>query len=157
MKSIMAIRSSMTSRPLWTCPRCDRQFINSNMPHSCGRYSVQQFLAGKSRHAISLYEHFSALVHACGPVQVAPAKTRIGFQVRMIFAAVNKLSDRGLDAHVVLARRLESPRFRRIETMTPKCYVHHFRIQSVRDLNEEVGNWLREAYRVGTQEHLFRS
>jgi len=117
---------------------------------------VQDFLAGKSQHAVSLYENFSTLVHGCGPVRIAPAKTRIGFQVRMIFAAVNKLSDRGLDAHVVLARRRKSPRFSRIETMTAKCYVHHFRIQSLSDLDEEVGSWLREAYQVGTQEHLSR-
>jgi hypothetical protein len=126
------------------------------MPHSCGRYSVKEFLDGKSRQAISLYEKFSALVHGCGPVQTAPAKTRIGFQVRMIFSAVDKLSDRGLDAHVVLARRRKSPRFRRIETMTPKCYVHHFRIKSLGDLDDEVETWLREAYQVGTQEHLSR-
>ena len=152
----MTRRSSITSRPLWSCPKCGRQFINPNMPHSCGRYSVEKFLAGKSPHAISLYEHFSALVHDCGPVQIAPAKTRIGFQVRMIFAAVNKLSDRALEAHVVLTRRLESPRIRRIDTMTPKCFVHHFRIESLSDLDEEVQSWLREAYQVGTQEHLSR-
>ena len=124
------------------------------MPHSCGGYSVQKFLKGKSRHAILLYEHFSALIHDCGPVQIAPAKTRIGFQVRMIFAAVNKLSDKGLDAHVVLTRRLEGPRFRRVDAMTPNCFVHHFRIQSLSDLDEEVKGWLHEAYQVGTQKHL---
>jgi Domain of unknown function (DUF5655) len=126
------------------------------MPHSCGRYSIKKFLTGKSTYATSLYKRFSELVHECGPVMIAPAKTRIGFQVRMIFAAVNKLSDRGLDAHVVLTRRLESPRFRRIETMTHKCYVHHFRVESLDDLDEEVKSWLREAYQVGTQQHLSR-
>ena len=124
------------------------------MPHSCGRYSVDAFLAGKSAHSITLYEQFTALVSECGPVLVAPAKTRIGFQVRMIFAAVNKLTDRFLDAHVVLARRLNSPRFKRVEMMTPKCYVHHFRVHSLNDLDEELKTWLREAYHVGTQEHL---
>ena len=124
------------------------------MPHSCGRYSVAKFLDGKSEHAVSLYEGFSALVRGCGPVQIAPAKTRIGFQVRMIFAAVNKLSDRGLEAHVVLTRRLEHPRFSRIETMNPKCYVHHFKVESLSDLDDEVRSWLQEAYQVGTQEHL---
>jgi len=152
----MTRRPAKTTRPLWTCPKCRRQFINSNMPHSCGRYSVRKFLAGKSPQAISLYEHFSALVRDCGPVLIAPAKTRIGFQVRMIFAAVNKLSDQGLEGHVVLTRRLETPRFSRIETMTPKCYVHHFRIESLNELDEEVRTWLREAYQVGTQEHLSR-
>lgn len=152
----MTRRSSITSRPLWTCPKCRRQFVTTNMPHSCGRYSVEKFLAGKSRHAISLYKHFSALVHECGPVKIAPAKTRVGFQVRMIFAAVNKLSDKGLEAHVVLTRRLASPRFRRIETLTPKCHVHHFRIEMLSELDDEVKGWLREAYKVGTQEHLSR-
>lgn len=148
--------SSITSRPLWTCPKCNRQFINSNMPHSCGQYSVSKFLAGKSQQAISLYEHFSALVSECGPVQIAPAKTRIGFQVRMIFAAVNKLSGQGLEAHVVLSRRLKGSRFKRIETMSPKCFVHHFRIESLSELDEELKSWLREAYQVGTQKHLSR-
>ena len=123
------------------------------MRHSCGRYSVRNFLRGKSQHAISLYERFTALVQDCGPVLIAPAKTRIGFQVRMIFAAVNKLSDHGLEAHVVLTRRLKGPRFRRIETMTPTCHVHHFRIESLSDFDEEVRSWLREAYQVGTQAH----
>src|SRR5215813_11605340 len=149
-------RSAMSARPLWTCPKCERQFVNSNMPHSCGKYSVKQFLAAKSREAIALYEKFNALVHECGPVKIAPAKTRIGFQVRMIFAAVNKLSDRGLEAHVVLTRRLQSPRFKRIEELTPKCYVHHFKLESLNEMDEEVKAWLCEAYNVGTQQHLNR-
>jgi len=124
------------------------------MPHSCGRYSVEKFLSGKSRNAVSLYEHFTSLMRECGPFKIAPAKTRIGFQVRMIFAAVNKLNDQGLDAHVVLSRRLNSPRFRRIETTTSKCYVHHFRLESLRELDDEVKHWLQEAYQVGTQVHL---
>ena len=147
----------MASRPLWTCPKCGRQFVTRNMPHSCGHYSVEQFLDGKSQHAISLYRRFAPLVRACGAVRIAPAKTRIGFQVRMIFAAVNKLGDQRLDAHVVLTRRLESPRFRRVEALTPRCYVHHFRIESLRELDKEVQGWLGEAYRVGMQEHLAQS
>ena len=152
----MSSRLSITSPPLWTCPKCKRQFVNANMPHSCGRYSVAKFLAGKSKHVVSLFEGFSALVRECGPVQVAPAKTRIGFQVRMIFAAVNKVSDKNLEAHVVLTRRLKHPRFTRIETMTTKCYVHHFRVESLSELDDEVRSWLKEAYQVGTQEHLSR-
>src|SRR4029453_14973429 len=97
----MASRT-ITSRPLWTCPKCKREFVTTNMPHSCGRYSVEAFLANKSSYAVTLYETFNFLVHKCGAVKIAPAKTRVGFQVRMIFAAVNKLTDQTLDAHVVL-------------------------------------------------------
>ena len=72
----------------------------------------------------------------------------------MIFAAVNQLSDRGLDAHVVLLRRLESKRFRRIESLASNCHVHHFRIQKLEELDEKVSAWLCEAYAVGEQKHL---
>jgi len=143
-------------RRLWTCPKCGRSFVTRNMPHSCGPYSVRAFLEGKSRSAVALYRCFARLVRDCGPVRIAPARTRIGFQVRMIFAAVNKLDDRGLDAHVVLTRRLGSPRFRRIESLAPRSHVHHFRIGAASELDQEVRDWLREAYRVGTQEHLLR-
>jgi hypothetical protein len=54
----------------------------------------------------------------------------------------------------VLARRLDYPRFTRIQEMSPRCFVHHFRIEAVEEIDEEVADWLREAYRVGTQEQL---
>ena len=151
----MATKPTKMARPLWQCPSCTREFVTPNMPHSCGSFSVEEFLKGKSAQAIDLYWRFSALVHACGPIKIAAAQTRIGFQVRMIFASVNRLNDRGLRAHVVLTRRLEHPRFDRIEMMTPRCYVHHFTLESIDDCDAEVQDWLCEAYKVGSQERLF--
>ncbi len=84
---------------------------------------------------------------------VNPKKTRIAFQVRMSFAAAT-LKRQWMDGHLVLARRLESPRFRRIETLSPRNYVHSFRLICLDDLNEEVITWLAEAYQVGKQHHL---
>ena len=72
----------------------------------------------------------------------------------MIFAAVNRLNDDGLAAHVVLARRLEHPRFTRIESISPRNHVHHFMIQDPCEIDTEVKAWLREAHAVGKQEHL---
>ena len=141
--------------PLWQCPRCGRPFANRNQPHSCVAASVEAHLAGKGERAAALYRAFAAAVAACGPVTLAPAKTRIGFQVRMIFAAVAVRADR-LDGHVVLARRLEHPRFRKIESLSPRNHVHHFRFHTVEEIDDEVRTWLREAYAVGEQKHLGR-
>ena len=126
-----------------------------NQTHSCGSYTVDQHLEGKSSEVTSLYEQFVALVKRCGPVTVVPAKTRIGFQVRMIFAALN-VRQRSLDCHVVLARRLENPRFMRIQSLSPRNHVHYFSIKSPEDLDGEVLGWLREAYEVGKQTHHVR-
>jgi uncharacterized C2H2 Zn-finger protein len=145
----------MVFKGLWTCPRCGRMFANRNQSHSCGHHTVKQHLKGKSPHVRSLYEAFAALVEECGPVSIVPAKTRIGFQARMIFAAVTLRTD-GLDGHVVLSRRVENPRFTRIESISPRSHVHHFRILSLEQLDGEVAGWLKEAYQVGEQKHLSR-
>jgi hypothetical protein len=102
---------------------------------------------------IALYRRFAAMVRACGPVTIVPEKTRIAFQVRMSFAVIT-LRRRWLDGHVVLARRLEDPRFRDIQTISPRNHVHVFRIHAAADLDARLAGWLREAYAVGEQRHL---
>jgi hypothetical protein len=94
-------------------------------------------------------------MRACGPVTVLPEKTRIAFQVRMSFAQITPRA-RWLDGHVVLARRVEHPRFRRIETISPRNHVHHFRLASASKVDAELCAFLREAYAVGEQQHLGR-
>ena len=96
-----------------------------------------------------------AAVRANGPVRILPEKTRIAFQVRMSFAQVTPR--RGwLDGHVVLARRLEHPRFRKVETFSPRNHLHAFRLFAPGDIDADVRAWLAEAYRVGDQQHLAR-
>ena len=48
-----------------------------NMWHACGNYSVEGFLDGKGARARELFEGFERLIAACGPYEVAPAKTRL--------------------------------------------------------------------------------
>ena len=57
---------------------------------------------------------------------------------------------------MVLARRLEHPRFRRVESFSPRNHVHHFRLATLEEVDQEVAAWLAEAYRVGEQRHLER-
>jgi len=59
-----------------------------------------------------------------------------------------------VDGHVILARRLENPRFRRIETFSPRNHLHAFRFTSANEIDDEVAAWFAEAYRVGEQRHL---
>jgi hypothetical protein len=145
----------MISKDMWTCPKCGRKFANRNQSHACGQFAVEQHFNGKPQKVVSLYKRLVKLVEQCGPVTIAPTKSRIGFQVRMVFAAVS-FRDSGLACHVVLSRRLENSRFIRIQSLSPRNHVHHFRIRSVKELDDEVFSWLQEAYRVGEQKHRIR-
>ena len=61
-----------------------------------------------------------------------------------------------LNGHLVLARRIDSPRFLRIEALSPRNVVHAFRLAGPGEVDQEFAGWLAEAYRVGAQEHLRR-
>lgn len=140
-------------RPLWTCPQCRRAFANRNQAHACGDWTLADHLRTATPEVAELVRGFVALVEDLGPVEVAPTKTRIGFKARMTFAALMP-KRHWLDGHVVLARRRDDPRFRRIDTYGPRSHVHSFRLTAPEELDAEVVDWLREAYRVGLQEHL---
>ena len=112
---------------MWTCPRCGRSFANRSQPHACGPLDLDRHLAGKDPEVVAIFRRLVELAERNGPVTVLPERTRIAFQVRMSFAQVTP-RHRWIDGHVVLARRMTRPRFRRIETISPRNHVHHFRL-----------------------------
>jgi hypothetical protein len=140
-------------RPLWQCPRCQRRFANRNQSHFCGKHDLETHFEGKPAGIRAIFDAVLAAVKRCGPVIVLPEKTRIAFQVRMSFAQVTPRS-RWVDGHVVLSRRFEHPRFRRIDTISVRNHVHRFRLASISDVDREFEAWLAEAYAVGQQRHL---
>ncbi|MGH7587621.1 MAG: DUF5655 domain-containing protein [Gemmatimonadota bacterium] len=139
--------------PLWRCPVCRRAFANRNQSHACGRYSLAHHFQGKPPEIRALFDAVVDAIRSIGPVRVLPEKTRIAFQVRMSFAQVTSRRQ-WLDCHLVLARRLESPRFRRVQTFSPRNHLHMFRLRDIREIDDEFRMWLVEAYRVGEQRHL---
>ena len=145
--------SAADSRSLWRCPKCRREFANRNQSHACGTHDLEHHFEGKPPEVRRLFDRVRAMIEAIGPVKVLPEKTRIAFQVRMSFAQLTPRKQ-WLDGHVVLARRLESPRFRKVETFSPRNHLHTFRISSAAEIDEELRAWLAEAYAVGNQEHL---
>src|SRR3954466_12267644 len=148
-----SVKTAKSPAPLWRCPDCRRQFANRNQSHACGRSTLASHFDGKPAKVRAIFDRLLALAKQNGPVIVLPEKTRIAFQVRMSFAAF-VIRRNWVDGHVVLARRLESPRFRRIETFSPRNHLHAFRLTGAEEVDAEVRGWLAEAYEVGMQRHL---
>ena len=140
---------------MWRCPKCRRKFANVNQSHACGRHSLDAHFDGKSPRIRAIYDAFVAELAAIGPVTILPEKTRIAFQVRMSFAQLTPRV-KWVDGHVVLARRLEHPRFRVVQTFSPRNHLHAFRLTDPAEVDDDVRAWLREAYAVGEQRHLAR-
>ena len=140
--------------PLWRCPRCGRTFANRNQTHTCRALGDLDDLFARSDPVVQ--QTFDAVLDALdvvGPFEVLPQKTRIALHVRMSFAAFVP-HRHWLDGHLVLARRVDSPRFRKVEVYSPRNVLHAFRLGSPDEVDAELGGLLAEAYRVGEQRHL---
>ncbi len=141
------------SRPLWTCPRCGNRFVNKNQYHACGRFSVEEVFRDKPAEIRKLFDHFRKLVESCGPVTLVPYRDKVGFMVRVRFAGATPRR-RWLDIGFWLTRRVDDPRFRRVETIYPNVHLHWLRVTETGQLDEQLAAWLEEAYACGRQEHL---
>ena len=140
--------------PMWTCPACGRSFSNRNQTHACGPLGdLDRLFEGCAPQVRGCFDAVLTAARRVGPLTVLPERTRVAFQVRMSFAAFQPRR-RWLDGHVVLARELPSPRFRRIEVFSARNVLHAFRLHAPAEVDDEVAAWLAEAYRVGAQEHL---
>ena len=149
----MGVPISTDSRRLWICPRCDRSFAARNATHTCSPLKdLEDHFRGKSEEVMAIFDAMVGEVTKLGPVTVLPEKTRIALQVRMSFAAFTPRRQ-WLNGHLVLARRIDSPRFTRIETFSPRNVLHAFRLTSPAEVDAEMVGWLREAYQVGRQLH----
>jgi Domain of unknown function (DUF5655) len=151
--SMMGTASLSTRRRLWRCAACGRRFANPNQRHSCGLQSLGRHFVGRSNEVRDIFNAFLAELRSHGVVTVLPEKTRIAFQTRMSFAQLT-IRRRWVTGHLVLARRVRSSQFTKVETISPRNHVHHFRLETLSDLGVELRGYLAEAYRVGNQEHL---
>ena len=143
----------MRRPPLWRCPDCDRTFANRNQSHSCGSTTSLAAHFVDREHAKTLFDAIAAEVKRNGPVEIIPEKTRIAFHRRMSFLSVVVRKERLL-LGFVFARRIENPRFDKIETYSPRNHWHRLPIAQLEEIDDDVRAWIVEAYHVGEQRHL---
>jgi hypothetical protein len=149
---IVPMGAKKEAEPLWSCPRCQRKFAKANQWHSCGKFTVEQYLEGKPPEVVALLDRLVELATACGPVIVAPTKSMVLFKAQTSFAEVKAKKDR-LDVHVVFQKRVANPRFTRIKVLWPGFIVHSFQVEEIGQLDEEVAGWLKTAYEMNLQKH----
>ena len=141
-------------RPLWTCQACGRSFANRNQPHACARHDLDSHFVGRDPEVLRIYGAFLAMLESFGPVIVLPEKTRIAFQVRMSFAQLT-VRRRWITGHLVLDRPAENGPFARIDHLSPRNLVHHFRLDRAEEV-ERLSAFAARAYALGCQHHLRR-
>ena len=78
------------------------------MWHSCGSHTVEQFMDGRAETAMGYWDRLCDIVGNCSQYSIVANKTRIVFTVRVRFACVSAVSDRGMSFAFWLKRRSTS-------------------------------------------------
>jgi hypothetical protein len=114
--------------------------------------TLSEFLSGKSSKSTELFNHFVSEFKKIGPVTVHPAATMIGIATaRKRIAYVTQFGKTFL--HVIFP--FEHPHqdnmcFQKIAQVPgQKQFNHHFRMLSKDDLNGEVKEFMRQAFKGG--------
>ena len=81
----------------------------------------------------------------CGEMIIEATKTSISFKSPRLFAVVH-LQKQGIKVGFWLPRRIDHARIIRSEAISPQEYVHDVRVTSSDELDEQLQNWLCEAY-----------
>lgn len=138
---------------MWRCPNCGRRFASQGQIHTCQELgSLDAHFVDATDEVKETFRRFVSVVEAMGPVEILSQKTRIAFHVRMTFAVLMPRR-RWLNGHLVLAERVEDPRFARITTYSPRNHVHEFRLDHPDDIDPGLERRIAEAYEVGMQAH----
>lgn len=113
--------------------------------------TVETFFAGQPE-ALQLFAALAAVIDDFGPVELRVTRSQIAFVRYKAFVWVWMPGKylRRKTAPLVLTfsfhRRDASPRWKEIVQTTSRRYTHHLELYALDDLNDEVRNWLKEAW-----------
>ena len=112
------------------------------------------FFFNQHREALPLYEALEELVlKEIGNVRITVRKSQISFYNKHLFACVSFMGVRKKKdcpaAWIVvtlgLNRRLDSSRIEAVSEPYPNRWTHHLLLSDVKELDEELLSWLKEA------------
>lgn len=110
----------------------------------------EDFFAGHPE-AWAVFTQVRSALSEMRPLEIRASRSQVAFRRRRGFAYLWMPGQylRRADAEVVLSialgRHIDSPRFKELVQPAPHHWMHHLEIGNVREVDDEVVGWLREA------------
>jgi hypothetical protein len=142
---------------MWECPECKAAFVQKNISHSCGNYSVEDFLKNKNSHLIRLFWFFIDEWEKIGGIKLHPVKTSVALLVKVRFCRINRISRNKIVGHLWLKQEVASRKFFKVEKIGNSDYLHYFEVKSEAFIDDEFLEYMKMAYEIGERKYLTQS
>ncbi len=123
-----------------------------------GVWTIEGLFAGRPE-SRKLFEVVRSYIESLGQVKIEAMKTQVSFGVRTKFAWIwlpqmwiKKQPENSIVLTFDARRRIEHPRIKQAVEPRPGRWTHHVVIEKPSDFDENVRQWLREAYEAAAQE-----
>ena len=103
---------------------------------------------GKSQVGQDLYRLLLGELNKIGPIRETKKAFSVSFENRKAFASV-MVRNRSLKLILRATHKITNPRIRNMEHVAEKSYDHTILLESKDEIDEELMNWLGEAYQAG--------
>lgn len=130
---------------MWKCNKCHRLFTKVNQSHSCVIFPLDEHFKNKEnqRNLFNTYIDFVRLNVGDFKIEVVPCC--IHLVSTFTFSAVWIMKDK-IKIDFMLLEKLSNKRIIKIEQPSANKYVHYLEIENENELDEELINWLKQAY-----------
>ncbi len=109
-------------------------------------WTIERHLEAGSDLGQALFHRFVAIVESCGDYTTSVAKTTITFKgPRRGFAGARPNCDR-LQGYFDVTYRVDDPRIRGLAPYQKNLFVHHFRVDSLGQMDDEFVRWIADEY-----------
>jgi hypothetical protein len=117
-----------------------------------GRGEIERFF-DEHPVGLSVHDRVVPLLDSFGPYDVRVTRSQVAFRRRSGFAYLwlpRRYLRRGSDVvlSVALDRKVASPRWKEVAHPAAGTWMHHLELNAVEDIDDEVADWLAEAYRA---------
>ena len=110
-------------------------------------WTIERHLEAGTDQGRALFHSFVEIVAACGEYTTSVAKTTITFKgTRRGFAGARPNRDRLRGYFDVTYRVVDDPRVSRSSPYQKDLFVHHFRVDSLQQMDGEFVRWIADAY-----------
>lgn len=130
---------------MWKCNNCHRSFAKVNQSHSCVVYPLDEHFKNKENQRDLFNAYLEFVRKNVGEFKTEALPCCIHLVSTFTFSAAWILKDK-IRIDFATSNKIDNERIYHVEQPSTNRYIHYLEISTENDLDEELANWLKQAY-----------